>query len=166
MKAVEANLLEFLKKSQQFASPLYQRTYSWTERECQLSKDRRSRRKSDSEDRQSACSVGAAMKGGTVRKLLFRMVRDGQLQRDVERTYIGTDATLRPALAGALFAAGKPDLPDGCACGGDSPPRSCFGLSPLDRHRLDRRIEAESVSGPAWPSARPPHSSSLPTTGG
>jgi uncharacterized protein with ParB-like and HNH nuclease domain/predicted transport protein len=34
MKAVEANFLEFLKKSQQFAIPLYQRTYSWTETEC------------------------------------------------------------------------------------------------------------------------------------
>ena len=34
MKAVEANFLEFLKKSQQFAIPLYQRTYSWTDREC------------------------------------------------------------------------------------------------------------------------------------
>ena len=35
MKATEANFLEFLKKSSQFAIPIYQRTYSWTERECQ-----------------------------------------------------------------------------------------------------------------------------------
>src|SRR5258708_7851743 len=34
MKATEANLLEFLKKSPQFTIPIYQRTYSWTEREC------------------------------------------------------------------------------------------------------------------------------------
>lgn len=34
MKAVEANLLEFLKRSEQFSIPIYQRTYSWTEREC------------------------------------------------------------------------------------------------------------------------------------
>jgi uncharacterized protein with ParB-like and HNH nuclease domain len=34
MKATEANLLEFLKKSPQFLIPIYQRTYSWTEREC------------------------------------------------------------------------------------------------------------------------------------
>lgn len=34
MKAVEANLLEFLKKSPQFVIPIYQRTYSWLEREC------------------------------------------------------------------------------------------------------------------------------------
>ena len=47
------------------------------------------------------------MKGGTVRKLLLRIVRDGQLQRDVERTNIGTDAMLRPALLSTLFAAGR-----------------------------------------------------------
>src|SRR5207247_668719 len=34
MKATEAKLLEFLKKSTQFVIPIYQRTYSWTEREC------------------------------------------------------------------------------------------------------------------------------------
>jgi len=35
MLAVQAQLLAFLKKSQQFAIPIYQRTYSWTESECQ-----------------------------------------------------------------------------------------------------------------------------------
>lgn len=35
MKANEARLLDFLKKSPQFVIPIYQRTYSWTERECQ-----------------------------------------------------------------------------------------------------------------------------------
>jgi len=34
MKAVEAKLLNFIKKSSQFIIPIYQRTYSWTEREC------------------------------------------------------------------------------------------------------------------------------------
>ena len=34
MKATEANFLNFLKKSPQFVIPIYQRTYSWTEREC------------------------------------------------------------------------------------------------------------------------------------
>jgi len=34
MKATEANLLDFLKKSPQFIIPIYQRTYSWNEREC------------------------------------------------------------------------------------------------------------------------------------
>lgn len=35
MKATEAKLVDFLKKSPQFVIPIYQRTYSWTERECQ-----------------------------------------------------------------------------------------------------------------------------------
>lgn len=35
MKATEAKLLDFLKKSPQFIIPIYQRTYSWTEPECQ-----------------------------------------------------------------------------------------------------------------------------------
>ncbi|WP_424945841.1 GmrSD restriction endonuclease domain-containing protein [Candidatus Spongiihabitans sp.] len=40
MKATEANLLHFLKKSPQFVVPIYQRTYSWTEQECiQMWKD-------------------------------------------------------------------------------------------------------------------------------
>lgn len=34
MKAREVKLLEFLKKAPQFIIPIYQRTYSWTEREC------------------------------------------------------------------------------------------------------------------------------------
>ena len=34
MKAVEAKLLAFLNKSPQFVIPIYQRTYSWTEKEC------------------------------------------------------------------------------------------------------------------------------------
>ena len=35
MKATEAKMLSFLKKSPQFIIPIYQRTYSWTEPECQ-----------------------------------------------------------------------------------------------------------------------------------
>ena len=34
MKASEASFLEFIRKSPQFVIPIYQRTYSWTEREC------------------------------------------------------------------------------------------------------------------------------------
>src|SRR3990172_3108238 len=34
MKATEAKFLEFLKKSPQFVIPIYQRTYSWGEKEC------------------------------------------------------------------------------------------------------------------------------------
>jgi uncharacterized protein with ParB-like and HNH nuclease domain/predicted transport protein len=35
MKATEAKFLEFLRKSPQFVIPIYQRTYSWGERECE-----------------------------------------------------------------------------------------------------------------------------------
>ena len=34
MKATEAKFLDFLKKSPQFVIPIYQRTYSWTTKEC------------------------------------------------------------------------------------------------------------------------------------
>src|SRR4051812_8995773 len=34
MKATEARLLDFLKRSPQFVIPIYQRTYSWMESEC------------------------------------------------------------------------------------------------------------------------------------
>ena len=34
MKATEAKFLDFLQKSPQFVIPIYQRTYSWTEKEC------------------------------------------------------------------------------------------------------------------------------------
>lgn len=34
MKATEANFLRFIHKSPRFVIPIYQRTYSWTEREC------------------------------------------------------------------------------------------------------------------------------------
>ncbi len=34
MKATEAKLLDFLRRSPQFVIPVYQRTYSWKEREC------------------------------------------------------------------------------------------------------------------------------------
>ena len=35
MKATEAKLLSFLQKSSQFVIPIYQRTYSWTDKQCQ-----------------------------------------------------------------------------------------------------------------------------------
>lgn len=35
MEAKQAGFLELLRKAEQFVIPIYQRTYSWTERECQ-----------------------------------------------------------------------------------------------------------------------------------
>lgn len=34
MKATEANLLKFIRKSPQFLIPIYQRNYSWTAEQC------------------------------------------------------------------------------------------------------------------------------------
>jgi predicted transport protein len=34
MKATEAKLLDFIRKSPQFVIPIYQRTCSWTDKEC------------------------------------------------------------------------------------------------------------------------------------
>ena len=34
MKATEASFLQFLRTSPQFVIPIYQRTYSWTEKQC------------------------------------------------------------------------------------------------------------------------------------
>jgi uncharacterized protein with ParB-like and HNH nuclease domain/predicted transport protein len=49
MKATEAKLLDFLKKSPQFVIPIYQRTYSWTEKECRQLWDDLIRAGSDAE---------------------------------------------------------------------------------------------------------------------
>lgn len=57
MKAVEANLLGFLKGTPQCIIPIYQRTYSWTERECQQLWDDIMRAGSD--DKISAHFVGS-----------------------------------------------------------------------------------------------------------
>lgn len=35
MEATQANLMKFIKKSDQFSIPIYQRLYSWTEKECE-----------------------------------------------------------------------------------------------------------------------------------
>ena len=35
MKATETSLLKFLQAPKQFTIPIYQRTYSWTEKQCQ-----------------------------------------------------------------------------------------------------------------------------------
>ena len=48
MKATDANLLSFINKAPQFVIPIYQRTYSWTEKECrQLWEDVRRAGRSD-----------------------------------------------------------------------------------------------------------------------
>ncbi len=97
MKATEAKLLDFLKKSPQFVIPIYQRTYSWTERECrQLWADII---RTGSDDKLSAHFVGSIVyieKGlSNLTSLEPMLVIDGQ-QR------LTTMTILLAALANAL----------------------------------------------------------------
>ena len=39
MNATEAKFLDFLEKAPQFVIPIYQRTYSWSKRECRQLRD-------------------------------------------------------------------------------------------------------------------------------
>lgn len=64
MKATEASLLQFLNKSSQFIIPIYQRNYSWTEKECaQLWSDIISAGKNDAENAHFVGSVVYIEKG-------------------------------------------------------------------------------------------------------
>lgn len=64
MKATEASLLQFLKKSPQFIIPIYQRNYSWTEKECaQLWSDVMSAGRNDAENAHFVGSVVYIEKG-------------------------------------------------------------------------------------------------------
>ena len=59
MKATEAKFLDFIKRSPQFVIPIYQRTYSWTERECRQLWDDIMR--TGSNDKVSSHFVGSIM---------------------------------------------------------------------------------------------------------
>jgi len=97
MKATEAKLLDLLKKSPQFVIPIYQRAYSWTEKECRQLWDDILR--TGSNDRISVHFVGSIVyieKGVVpVTHLSPLLVIDGQ-QR------LTTVTLLLAALAGAL----------------------------------------------------------------
>jgi uncharacterized protein with ParB-like and HNH nuclease domain/predicted transport protein len=98
MKATEAKLLDFLKKSPQFIIPIYQRTYSWTEKECRQLWDDIIR--AGSSDKVSVHFVGSIVyveSGlGNVTHQSPLLVIDGQ-QR------LTTVTLLLAALAGAVF---------------------------------------------------------------
>ncbi len=79
MKAVEAQLLDFIRKSTQFAIPIYQRTYSWTERECRQLWDDIIR--SGENEKISSHFIGSIVyidKGGPLTRPLPMIVIDGQ----------------------------------------------------------------------------------------
>jgi uncharacterized protein with ParB-like and HNH nuclease domain len=74
LKAVEARLIDFLKKSPQFVIPIYQRTYSWNVRECRQLWDDILRTGAD--DRIVAHFVGSIV---YIEKSLSNVVRESPL---------------------------------------------------------------------------------------
>jgi len=105
MKATEANLLAFIKKSPQFMIPIYQRTYSWTEKECRQMWDDIWR--SGSDDTISAHFVGSIV---YIEKGIYHVTSQSQLLVIDGQQRLTTVTLLITALANAL---GDTELMDG-----------------------------------------------------
>ncbi len=97
MKATEAKLLNFIKKSPQFVIPIYQRTYSWTERECRQLWDDILR--TGSNDAVSAHFVGSIV---YIEKGLYQVIGQPPLLVIDGQQRLTTMALLIAALAKAL----------------------------------------------------------------
>jgi uncharacterized protein with ParB-like and HNH nuclease domain len=97
MKATEAKLLDFLKKSPQFVIPIYQRTYSWMERECRQLWDDIVR--TGSNDKLSAHFVGSIV---YVEKSLYQVTSQPPLQVIDGQQRLTTVTLLIASLAKAL----------------------------------------------------------------
>ena len=97
MKATEANLLAFIKKSPQFIIPIYQRTYSWTEKECKQLWDDILRTGSD--DSISAHFVGSIV---YIEKGIYQVTSQSQLLVIDGQQRLTTVTLLIAALANAL----------------------------------------------------------------
>jgi len=102
MKATEAKLLDFLKKSPQFVIPIYQRTYSWTERECRQLWDDILRAGSD--DAISAHFVGSIV---YIEKSLYHVSSQSPLLVIDGQQRLATVSLLITALARALEKLGE-----------------------------------------------------------
>jgi uncharacterized protein with ParB-like and HNH nuclease domain len=97
MKATEAKLLDFLKKSPQFVIPIYQRTYSWTDKECrQLWEDIV---RAGSNDAVSAHFVGSIV---YIEKGLYQVTSQSPLMVIDGQQRLTTVTLLIAALANAL----------------------------------------------------------------
>ena len=105
MKATEANLLAFIKKSPQFMIPIYQRTYSWTEKECRQLWDDILRTGSD--DNISAHFVGSIV---YIEKGIYQVTSQSQLLVIDGQQRLTTITLLIAALAEAL---GENELVEG-----------------------------------------------------
>ena len=97
MKASEASFLEFIRKSPQFVIPIYQRTYSWTERECRQLWDDILR--TGSNDDVSAHFIGSIV---YIEKGLFQVTSQSPLVVIDGQQRLTTMALLIAALAEAL----------------------------------------------------------------
>lgn len=97
MKATEAKFLDFLKKSPQFVIPIYQRTYSWTERECRQLWDDIIR--SGSDDKVSGHFVGSIV---YIEKGLFAVMGPNPLLVIDGQQRLTTVTLLIAALSSAL----------------------------------------------------------------
>jgi len=97
MKATEAKFLDFIKKSPQFVIPIYQRTYSWTERECRQLWDDILR--TGSNDNVSAHFVGSIV---YIEKGLYQVTSQSPLLVIDGQQRLTTMALLIAAVAKAL----------------------------------------------------------------
>lgn len=97
MKATEAKLLDFIKKSPQFVIPIYQRTYSWTEKECRQLWDDILR--TGSNDNISAHFVGSIV---YIEKGLYQVSSQSPLLAIDGQQRLTTVTLLIAALANAL----------------------------------------------------------------
>jgi uncharacterized protein with ParB-like and HNH nuclease domain/predicted transport protein len=110
MKATEAQLLDFLENSHQFVIPIYQRTYSWTEKECRQLWDDILR--TGSNDDISAHFIGSIV---YITKDLYQASRHSPLLVIDGQQRLTTLTLLVTALAKALdqFEEGKREPLDG-----------------------------------------------------
>lgn len=97
MEATKAKLLDFLRKSPQFVIPIYQRTYSWTEKECRQLWDDIAR--CGSSDKISVHFIGSLV---YVESGLFKVIHQPPLLVIDGQQRLTTVSLLLAALAGSV----------------------------------------------------------------
>ena len=123
MKATEAKLLSFLQKSPQFIIPIYQRTYSWTDKQCRQLWDDILR--AGSSDAVTVHFIGSIV---YVEQGLSQVTHQAPLLVIDGQQRLTTVALLLEALARAL---------------GDAEPVDGFSAAKLREYYLTNRLEKE-----------------------
>ena len=123
MKATEAKLLDFLRRSPQFVIPVYQRTYSWTEHECRQLWDDILRTGGD--DQIAAHFVGSIV-----------YIEEGVYQVTSQSPLLVIDGQQRLTSVMLILEALARHLGDGEPVDGFSPPklRNYYLLNPLEEN--------------------------------